>query len=200
MKWFTSDQHFYHENIIDLVCRPYKTVKAMHKDIISKYNSRVDDSDTVYIIGDLFWGKHCELLQPILSKLKGHKHLILGNHDELKPFIYVEYGIESVHTSLEVEEFILYHDVSVSVMDRTKPFICGHVHDLFKKQKNVVNVSVDAWDFYPVSITEIRELFKTDNLMIPMLEKGEIVLSDKDIPFPQKVYQKLVKHSKQQQE
>jgi len=156
MIWFTSDQHFNHENIIELCSRPFDKLETMNKTIIRNYNELVGKNDRVYFIGDIFWGNHENELRKILERLNGEKCLILGNHDKLNPFLYEELGFKQVATSLKVEEFVLVHDPAKSIVDRNIPFICGHVHELFKVQKNVLNVSVDAWDFKPVSIEEAR--------------------------------------------
>lgn len=36
--------------------------------------------------------------------------------------------------------------------------LCGHVHNHWKVQKNMINVGVDVWDFTPVSLDEIRQM------------------------------------------
>ena len=88
------------------------------------------------------------------------KILILGNHDSLKPFTYIDLGFESVHTSLELsyngKDYVLVHDPAASCIDRNRIFLCGHVHDLFKIQRNVINVGVDVWNFFPVSMEQIE--------------------------------------------
>ena len=137
----------------------------MDNTIIARYNSRVQDDDTVYFIGDLFdlqLGKNFSIVERLVNKLKGRKILILGSHDYLEPFKYVEAGFESVHTSLQVGEFILVHDPAVSCVNRNMTFLCGHVHDLFRVRLNVVNIGVDMWNFFPVSEEEIRKLISQE--------------------------------------
>ena len=160
MIYFTADQHFDHEGILDSTGRPFSRVSLMNKAIIKNYNDIVNDNDEVYFVGDVSLLKHKNLIAKHVQQLKGVKHLILGNHDCLKVFEYEEVGFMTVHTGLRVEEFFLYHDPSVSAIYRNEQqYICGHVHDLFKHIKNVVNVGVDVWDFKPVSIDEVRQLF-----------------------------------------
>jgi calcineurin-like phosphoesterase family protein len=133
----------------------------MDNTIVARYNSRVQDGDTVYILGDLFdlqLGKNFSIVERLVNKLKGRKILILGSHDYLKPFEYVEAGFESVHTFLQVGNFGLVHDPAVSCVNRSMIFLCGHVHDLFKVQMNVINVGVDVWNFFPVSEDQIMQI------------------------------------------
>ena len=163
MNWFTADPHYHHDKIIKYCKRPFLHTREMDNTMVARYNSRVQDDDTVYFIGDLFdlqLGKIFPIVEKMVNKLKGRKILILGSHDYLEPFKYVEAGFESVHTSLQVGEFILVHDPAVSCIDRTRVFLCGHVHELFKVQKNVINVGVDVWNFFPVSLPQIEELKK----------------------------------------
>ena len=79
--WFTSDTHFWHRNVIRLCGRPYATIEEMNADLIRRWNSRVEDGDIVYHLGDFAFcgmGK----MKEILSQLKGTKILVQGNHDQ----------------------------------------------------------------------------------------------------------------------
>lgn len=164
MKFFTSDQHFGHNNIIKYCDRPFKNADIMDRELIRRHNAVVERNDEIFMIGDfsLKSSMHMEYLRKIIKKLKGIKHLILGNHDSLKPFNYIDIGFTSIHTSLEIEGFVLNHDPAVSCINRNKIFICGHVHNLFKTEKNVINVSVEIWEYTPVSLEEIKAI--TNNL------------------------------------
>lgn len=168
---FTADPHFSHTNVLRYCRRPFKDVQEMDNELIKRWNSVVKPEDTVYILGDfsLKGSEDVDWYRRILKKLPGEKHLILGNHDTLKPFTYIDVGFASVHTHLHLndmmtpehemwDEIILAHDPSVSVMDRSKLYLVGHVHDLFKICKNAVNVGVDVWDYTPVSLKQIEEL------------------------------------------
>jgi calcineurin-like phosphoesterase family protein len=161
MIFFTADWHLWHDNIIELCSRPFNKLKHMHNTLIKNHNDVVSKDDHVYIIGDLYWGRNPHNLINIINKFNGKKHLILGNHDLLKPFEYEETGIVQVATWLEVEEFILVHDPAKSIVYPGRRFLCGHVHDLFVRQKNVVNVGVDVWNFHPISIDTVRKALST---------------------------------------
>ena len=89
MTYFTSDQHFGHFNIIRLSRRPFKTVDEMDETMVERWNAKVRDDDTVYVLGDLFF--RAATVEPILKRLKGHKHLVLGNHDPLTDVIRICY-------------------------------------------------------------------------------------------------------------
>lgn len=52
----------------------------MDEAMISLWNQRVNHDDNVYILGD-FCYRNEKSAEWYLSQLKGHKHLVLGNHD-----------------------------------------------------------------------------------------------------------------------
>jgi len=132
----------------------------MHKTIIDNYNDIIKESDTCFHIGDFSLTTNVEKLADILRKLHGTKILILGSHDNFKPFTYVGAGFESVHTMLEFNQMILNHDPCIASIEpfRRTQVICGHVHALFKTCRNAINVGVDVWEFKPVGLEEIQEL------------------------------------------
>jgi calcineurin-like phosphoesterase family protein len=163
MKFFTSDPHLDHDGILKI--RPmFKTVRHMNKEIIKGINSIVGDGDELYIIGDysLRNSQYMRFYEDTLNQINGIKHLILGNHDSLKPFDYVELGFLTVHTALELEGMILVHDPCVSCIDRNRVFLCGHIHDLFRVYRNVINVGVEVNNYLPLSLSEIRNLITTE--------------------------------------
>jgi calcineurin-like phosphoesterase family protein len=135
--------------------------------MIAKWNDVVTDEDTVYMLGDIFLGNHHNELKGILSRLKGTKILILGNHDHLTPWQYIECGIMSVHTYLQVtladgEVVNLIHDPAPATISKEimpNRWFCGHIHTLFKELDNgrVVNVGVDVNEFKPISEQELMK-------------------------------------------
>jgi len=157
--WFTADLHLSHELVSKL--RGFDTVTKHDRTLIRNYNELVKDGDEVYIVGDFcMWGtQSIGNMEALVKKLKGNKHLILGNHDKLKPFDYIEAGIISVHTSFVAEAFpnpiVLVHDPSVVTMNPRSRWACGHVHDLFKQIGTCLNVGVDVWDLKPVHENEV---------------------------------------------
>ena len=55
MVFFTSDLHLGHRNIIQLCNRPFSSIDEMDQRFIEKWNEKVTDADTVYILGDLMF-------------------------------------------------------------------------------------------------------------------------------------------------
>ena len=170
--WFISDQHFGHHNIIKYQGRPFSNVKEMDEYMITKHNETVKDDDIVYMVGDFCMDTNAERVKKYVSQLKGTKILILGNHDNLRPFTYVNIGFQSVHTMLEVEDMVLVHDPSVASVFFDTICVCGHVHRLFQKTGNVYNVSVEVNDYTPVSIDTIK--YVMEEFMIRQMKTVEL--------------------------
>lgn len=101
MIWFTSDQHYFHRNVIKYCNRPFyaglwdklrhkatgnvsdKAVAVMNEELIGRHNVLVKPGDTVYHLGDFSLWKHGP--REILHRLNGVHHLIAGNHDWCHP-------------------------------------------------------------------------------------------------------------------
>lgn len=167
MIYFTSDQHFGHFNIIRLSRRPFATVEEMDATMLERWNSKVKDDDTVYVLGDLFF--RAATVEPILKELKGRKHLILGNHDGswTKRVDLAQY-FESVQTLKEVNAdgrlLTLCHYPMLSYPEARRGFmIYGHVHNnvgddywpLIQRRPRMLNAGVDVNGFAPVTFDEL---------------------------------------------
>ena len=55
MVFFTSDLHLGHRNIIRHCKRPISSIDEMDQCLIEKWNGKVTNADTVYILGDLMF-------------------------------------------------------------------------------------------------------------------------------------------------
>lgn len=163
-KYFTADQHFYHKNVIAYCGRPYKDINQMNDALIKNHNEVVPEDGIVYHLGDFAFLRKDQItkLSGILEKMNGQHHLILGNHDDGKPFTYVNMGFASVHTALFVDEFLLVHDPAMAVaVAEDQKVLCGHLHELTKfVNPNILNVGVDIWDYKPITIEQIRHEFE----------------------------------------
>jgi calcineurin-like phosphoesterase family protein len=177
MKYFTADEHYFHNNItkLNFGCNREKyfaNEKDMRRQLIENHNSVVRTGDEVFHIGDfaMIGPSQAEKLHGILRNLNGVHHLILGNHDEIKPFSYVNAGFTTVHTAYWFEDdgiqFVLNHDPAVTCLVKDKVLLCGHVHILFDHitksaddhDIHVINVGVDVREYMPVSMQEIHEM------------------------------------------
>lgn len=90
--YISSDIHFNHLNVLkycphrwldyDGFSPPdWDSVSLMNEKIISNWNSMITPDDEVWILGDCAMGK-IENAPPLIRRLNGSKHLVLGNHDK----------------------------------------------------------------------------------------------------------------------
>ena len=158
--WWASDYHFSHANIITYCNRPFKTVEEMNETIIKRHNERVKPEDTVFFLGDFIFkgGKEggVEKYRLFEKRLNGKFIFIRGNHDNnnsLRTIItkmYIYYGAQNICMTHRPEDA----DPTVSLN------LCGHVHERYKVKRLtedslIVNLSVDVWNYYPVTFSEI---------------------------------------------
>ena len=179
MIYFTSDLHFGHENLITKGSRPqFEHVEMMDSIMIENWNKKVCEEDDVYIVGDFcFRSRHPA--EVYLEKLKGKKHLLIGNHDFewLKKMKYPERYFKTMkditYWSDREHQFTLCHypwmEWPGSKGEHSKPgyMIHGHIHDnkdhmTYKLVKanhiqRLLNCSVDINDFQPVTLEELIE-------------------------------------------
>jgi len=82
--------------------------------------------------------------------------LIVGNYDKLDTHYYTTYFNE-LWENLNINLFDkTIHLTHYPTMAKKEHFnLVGHIHGLWKVQKNMINVSCDAWHFKPVSEKEI---------------------------------------------
>lgn len=92
MNFYISDLHFFCNSEIDngkghnYDNRPYRSLDEMHEDMRQKWNKKVTNGDTVYILGDIGRKGKSEGLIALMATLKGRKVLIRGNHDDLSDY------------------------------------------------------------------------------------------------------------------
>lgn len=86
MIWFTSDLHFFHDRVLEFHSKRKeifgKDIQSAKEAMITLWNSRVSKNDTVYILGDLAFGR-VEDKRKLFIRLNGNKVLVLGNHDKV---------------------------------------------------------------------------------------------------------------------
>lgn len=162
---FTADSHFGHRNILkyDKTRNHFTSLEEHDEHLIEQWNQTVGPGDTVYHLGDFTfssdWKKYYD-------RLKGNIHLILGNHDKKFPG-----GFASIQDVLYLknENLFLSHYPHYSWNKSYHGVIhlFGHVHETFKfvpgldpmTNKNL-NVGVTWHKFRPISLDEVRGIFK----------------------------------------
>lgn len=171
--WFTSDTHFFHDNIVRFSGRPFANALEMNEELIRRWNDTVPEEGIVFHLGDFCFGGSKEW-NDVLYRLNGKIYLILGNHDmkNIKQGFMGRFEMVTQQMTIRVggQGIILNHN----------PFLCyggsyrdvwqlfGHVHSgplsttgldhprlkmLFPLQ---YDVGVDNNDFRPVSFAEVK--------------------------------------------
>ncbi len=166
MIYFTSDLHLGHKNIIKLCNRPFSSVEEMDETLISNWNKKVKNSDTVYILGDLIY-KSSKSPEKYLTQLKGKKILLIGNHDYgwLNKIDTKKYFIEVQNMTVKtiggnIVTLCHYPLLDWKNSKRTKKskigyMLHGHIHKEIFEKENAFNVGVDVNNFEPVSLNEL---------------------------------------------
>jgi calcineurin-like phosphoesterase family protein len=165
MIWFTSDQHFWHRNVIKYCNRPFETVEEMNEKLVQYWNELVLPDDTVYVLGDFSMAFRPVEVYP--KRMNGKKILIAGNHDFCHPAHknsrheenrnkwignYIANGFVEVYTQLELDidgtKVLMCHLPYLEEnskqdqrypthrpIDNGLPLLCGHVHNTWKDRK-----------------------------------------------------------------
>ena len=165
---YTADLHFGHTNVIRFDHRPFADVDEMDRILIELWNGRVQSDDTVYIVGDLCY-RSAKPAEWYLKKLKGHKVLILGNHDA--PILnnpeahkYLE-GMEQMLQIRDEDKLIQMCHYPIAEWNsyfKGSWHIYGHVHnrrnetyEIMKKKKRALNAGCMINNYIPVSFKEL---------------------------------------------
>lgn len=176
---FYSDPHFFHKSIIQYCNRPFSSIEEMNEQLIERYNSKINVIDTVLWCGDSFFCS-VEKAKQVMQRLNGHKILVVGNHDRgLSSMAKIGFDIVMDECVLDIEDqtFRVKHYPYIGnknedgspegrYLDRRpqkikgEMLIHGHVHSKKKINGKQIHVGVDAWDYYPAMLDEIKDLIK----------------------------------------
>ena len=170
MIYFTSDLHLNHKAAIHMNGRSFANIDEMNETLIANINSRVSEEDTLYLLGDVAYRGGVDKANQLISRINGRKILISGNHDHksLDPGLF-----ESIHDFLEIHvdginiSLMHYPMVSWPKKGYGSLHLHGHQHnsaDYNYKQRICgilrYDVGVDANNYYPVSLEEIKSFFR----------------------------------------
>lgn len=162
--FFTSDHHFYHNNIIEYCNRPFSSVTEMNAEMISRWNNTVKQSDIVYHLGDFSLGSK-EHVKEILDSLNGRIFFIQGNHDGswlTNPTIMSKTRVflgDIKTISISNQKIVLCH-YAMRSWDRSHYgvwHLYGHHHGNLAPHGLSFDVGVDTNNFYPYSFDEVKE-------------------------------------------
>ena len=212
--YFSSDPHLAHANILKFTkpcrscegkgrtpgnrkcvkcgglgqvrVRPFNDLGEMHAAIIDRHNARVRPQDHWYCLGDLTMQRQLGQIDSILTRLNGHKRIILGNHDMAPIKDYVKY-FEKV-TSYRVIDNIMFSHIPIhpDSMGRFAGNVHGHIHsnrgdtpfDTYPPiirgegpARPYLNLSMEVIDYTPVSLEEVQAYLKKAAKLAPAIAK-----------------------------
>ena len=149
-----SDTHFGHENIIRYCGRPFSCAAEMDEAMVERWNAVVRPCDHVYHLGDVAMRR--EQLQTV-KRLNGHKRLVFGNHDVYDYKSYTEVGFKKLFGVRVIDGLLLTHiPVHAESLGRFAANVHGHIHQQPCHAGRYVNVSVEAIDYRPVALEELK--------------------------------------------
>lgn len=160
-RWIIADTHFGHGNIIKYEARPFENAAAMDETLVAKWNARVAADDVVYVLGDFTLCRRLDVIQHLLSLLRGRKVLVMGNHDTRKPAEYVQCGFTYVSRKPIMVDpgVILMHEPfqDSSLICPHYLYFFGHVHAKHCNMDDYANcmcVSVERTDYVPIDLDQ----------------------------------------------
>jgi len=171
-KWFISDTHFSHTNIIRYTGRPFQSVNEMDERLIENWNALVELQDTVFFLGDFGLGT-TDFLASLCARLHGNKICIRGNHDgSLAKMHMIGFSLvlESAFIKIGRHQVELVHIPSQLAPSHFQ--LHGHVHE--KRPNKLIdrqlNLSVEVWDYKPVSEKTIVALLdRADSFLVKVM-------------------------------
>lgn len=174
--WFSSDPHFYHENIIRFAGRPFKDAAEMNEAIIERHNALVKPEDHWTCLGDVTMRRDNQGNGlTIVGRMNGHKRLIMGNHDHYAMKHYLQY-FEKVY-AMNMYDNIRFTHIAVhpESMGNAVGNVHGHIHEkeapapviLQTKEgktyiKPYVNISMEKTNYAPLTLGQVKSLVQKE--------------------------------------
>lgn len=168
-EYVTSDWHFFHNNIMgsDGFTRTRKhftTVEEMNQAIVDAINKVVTNRDTLYHLGDIGMNVKPKDLYETVTQIRGQIHLFKGNHDGSKVLKYFRnnnYKLKDGRDKFVIHEigiikkshgkvyYLTHYPIGLGEQRRDLRSICGHIHETYAKEANVINVGIDSPELPP---------------------------------------------------
>ena len=160
MKFFASDTHISHNNILKYCNRQFKDIDHMNYVITANFNEVMSEGDVLYHLGDVAFGD--ENAYKFFSDLRVKQiHLVFGNHDNesIKNHPKIKSSGWLKKTKIPVIGGVtLCHFPMLAWMN--KHHLHGHWHCKGTPYHQcVLDVGVDGHNFYPWSEEQLVRRF-----------------------------------------
>lgn len=180
-KWFISDTHFFQANMLKFVDsdghrtrrefphpdEDHTALHQMHEKMVANWNNVVGANDYVYHLGDVTMQYHAAF-NGLMSRLKGKKRLIVGNHDKIwNPNLMRWFEKAEVWKGFKESNFTATHFPHRLESLRDGAFnVHGHIHRAHLEDLHYINVSVEVRDYTPVHMdTIIKEIKDAERIL-----------------------------------
>ena len=168
MEYFSSDFHLGHTNVIRYDNRPFLNIHLMNETILSNLEALLKKGDKLFYLGDfcLSGMKNANEFLSRISNTQADLFFIRGNHDSREiRILYDKYGSylgEQKTISVQKQAIVLNH-YRMDVWDRSHYgswHLHGHSHHGLpeRKDKYIIDVGCNGWDYKPLSFTQISDL------------------------------------------
>lgn len=188
-RYWTSDLHFFHKNILDYDERPFGDLDHMHEELIRRWNMVVSPKDEVMVIGDVSFGGTTKT-KAILDQMNGVKLLVRGNHDPSIQKCY-NMGFDYVYEEKKLNIKLGGQDVIVCHYPYSDPrdnrfidrrpkdeggwLIHGHVHTSWKTKDKMINVGCCVWNYAPVSDADLIKIMTDYDETQKQIAEGDAI-------------------------
>ena len=175
MKMFiTSNQQFGRQSAISQFNRDFASVEEMNDHLITQWNSVVSDGDMVYVAGNFAWDP--ESVEYAIKRLNGTIIVMGGEMDhaiyefasKLGEEAGVAYTPDQIKILKSLNVVISYWPLKLwPNKDKNAISIVGHPDKEYKTSHvdRVINASCDMWDFKPVNVKDMMQLFSDPDLI-----------------------------------
>jgi calcineurin-like phosphoesterase family protein len=158
--WFTADTHFGQAGALSLYRRPFDSVTAMNAAMTERWNETVKPDDEIWHLGDFALRTGPEAAGHLLRRLNGRKHLITGNNDPAEIAALPEWSSVQAYAEITLEgrPLVLCHYAfrTWNGMAKGALNLHGHSHGRLKPLPRQTDVGVDAQDFRPIAVRQMR--------------------------------------------
>lgn len=164
-KWFSADLHIGHKRILEFCgdTRRGETVEEHDELIVEACNSVIKPEDEFFILGDEALGDRRQGYNKI-RRINGRKHLIRGNHTQIKEEHFDIFESISDYKEIRIEgiKVIMFHFpiISWNEMSKGSFMLHGHCHANLKDfGGKMMDVGIDtrpSKDMKPWSWEEIK--------------------------------------------
>lgn len=149
-----ADHHFGHAKALEFR-KEFADLDSMHRTMIHSHNRVVEESDTVYFLGDVVW--HREYLETVRF-LNGRKILVPGNHDrdwKLYPSVFKEVRGDFYYPKGK-GAFLSHVPIHPDCVFRFGLNVHGHLHDAMDlNDPRYICVSMERINYTPVDLDQL---------------------------------------------